>query len=35
MYTLAAVHEKLGEQTLKLTVVSKAQTIAEFTYAAK
>lgn len=34
-YTLDAVHEKLGEQTLKLTVASKAQTAAEFSYAAK
>ena len=34
-YTLAAVHERLGEQTIRLTVASKKQTPAEFTYTAK
>jgi plastocyanin len=34
-YTLAAVHEKLGEQTLTVTVASKSQSSAEFTYTAK
>ncbi len=34
-YTLAAVHERLGEQTMKLTVVPKGQAAAEFTYSAK
>jgi plastocyanin len=34
-YTLAAVHEKLGEQTMKLTVAPKGQAAAEFTYSAK
>jgi plastocyanin len=34
-YTLAAVHEKLGEQTMKLTVAAKAQTAAEFSFTAK
>ncbi|MDE1177892.1 MAG: carboxypeptidase regulatory-like domain-containing protein [Edaphobacter sp.] len=34
-YTLAAVHEKLGEQTFQLTVASKSQATAEFTFAAQ
>jgi hypothetical protein len=34
-YTLAAVHEKLGEQTMKLTVAPKGQAAAEFTYTAR
>lgn len=34
-YTLAAVHEKLGEQTIRLTIASKTQTPAELTYTAK
>jgi hypothetical protein len=34
-YTLAAVHEKLGEQTVKLTVAPKGQATAEFTYSMK
>lgn len=34
-YTLAAVHEKLGEQTIKLTVAERSQTAAEFNYTAK
>jgi len=34
-YTLAAVHEKLGEQTLSVTVASKSQSSAEFTFKAK
>jgi plastocyanin len=34
-YTFGAVHEKLGEQTLTVTVASKSQTQAEFIYTAK
>jgi hypothetical protein len=34
-YTLAAVHEKLGEQTVKLTIAPKGQATAEFTYSMK
>jgi plastocyanin len=34
-YTLAAVHEKMGEQTMKVTVAPKESTKAEFTYAMK
>jgi hypothetical protein len=34
-YVLAAVHERLGEQTIRLTIASKKQTPAEFTYTAK
>ncbi len=34
-YTLAAVHEKLGEQTMKVTVAAKTQTAAEFAYSIK
>ena len=34
-YTLAAVHEKLGEQTVKLTMAPKGQAMAEFTYSIK
>jgi plastocyanin len=31
-YTLAAVHEKLGEQTTKITVTAKQETPTEFTF---
>lgn len=31
-YTLAAVHEKLGERIMKVTVAAKGQAAAEFTY---
>jgi plastocyanin len=34
-YTLAAVHEKLGEQTMKVTVKALEAADAKFTYAAK
>lgn len=34
-YTLAAVHEKLGEQTIKVTVEALATADAKFTFAAK
>jgi len=34
-YTLAAVHEKLGEQTMKVTVKALATADAKFTFAAK
>ena len=34
-YTLAAVHEKLGEQTIAVEVASKEQAKAEFTYSMK
>ena len=34
-YTLAAVHEKLGEQTIPVEVASKEQAKAEFTYSMK
>jgi plastocyanin len=34
-YTLAAVHEKLGEQTMQITVAPKQSTTAEFTFAMK
>jgi plastocyanin len=34
-YTLAAVHEKLGEQTITVEVASKGQAKAEFTYSMK
>jgi plastocyanin len=34
-YTLAAVHEKLGEQTLKVTVKAQANEDAKFTFAVK
>jgi plastocyanin len=34
-YTLAAVHEKLGEQTVTIEVASKEQAKAEFTYSMK
>ena len=34
-YTLAAVHEKMGEQTMKVTVAPKESAKAEFTYSAK
>ena len=34
-YTLAAVHEKLGEQTMTIEVASKEQAKAEFTYSMK
>ena len=34
-YTLAAVHEKLGEQTISVEVASKEQAKAEFTYSMK
>lgn len=34
-YTLAAVHEKLGEQTVKVTVAPKGQAAAELTYLMK
>jgi plastocyanin len=34
-YTLAAVHEKLGEQTITVEVASKEQAKAEFTYSMK
>ncbi|MBS1800926.1 MAG: hypothetical protein JSS95_14010 [Acidobacteria bacterium] len=34
-YTLAAVHEKLGEQTVKVTLVPRGQAAAELTYSMK
>ena len=34
-YTLAAVHEKMGEQTMKVTVAPKESAKAEFTYSMK
>jgi len=34
-YTLAAVHEKLGEQTISVEVASKEQAKVEFTYSTK
>ena len=34
-YTLAAVHEKMGEQTIKVTVAPKESEKAEFTYSMK
>jgi len=34
-YTLAAVHEKLGERDIQVTVVAKSKSRAEFTFAAK
>jgi plastocyanin len=34
-YTLAAVHEKLGEQTMKVTVKPQATADGNFTFAAK
>jgi plastocyanin len=34
-YTLAAVHEKMGEQAMKVTVAPKESTKAEFTYSVK
>jgi uncharacterized protein (DUF2141 family) len=34
-YTLAAVHEKMGEQTMTVTVAPKETENAEFTYSAK
>ena len=34
-YTLAAVHEKLGEQTMKVTVKAQGTTDAKFTFAMK
>ena len=34
-YTLAAVHEKMGEQTMKVTVAPKEMAKAEFTYSVK
>lgn len=34
-YTLAAVHEKMGEQTIKITVAPQKTSTAEFTFAMK
>jgi uncharacterized protein (DUF2141 family) len=34
-YTVAAVHEKLGEQDLQVTVPAKSTAKADFTYSAK
>ena len=34
-YTLAAIHEKLGEQDLQITVPPKSTTPATFTFAVK
>jgi uncharacterized protein (DUF2141 family) len=34
-YTLAAVHEKLGEQTISIEIASKEQAKAEFSYSMK
>lgn len=34
-YTLAAVHEKMSEQTITVKIASKEKTTAEFTYSAK
>ena len=34
-YTLAAVHEKLGEQDIQITVPAKSTTHASFTFAVK
>ena len=34
-YTLAAVHEKLGEQDIQITVPPKSAAQASFTFAAK
>jgi uncharacterized protein (DUF2141 family) len=34
-YTLAAVHEKLGEQDLQITVAPKATAQASFTFSAR
>jgi plastocyanin len=35
MYTLAAVHEKMGEQTITVKIASKERAKAEFTYSMK
>ncbi len=34
-YTLAAVHEKLGEQDIQITVPAKTTTKADFTFSGK
>lgn len=34
-YTLAAVHEKMGEQVMEITVAARSTTTAQFTFAAK
>ena len=34
-YVLGAVHEKMGEQTIKVTVAPKESEKAEFTYSMK
>jgi uncharacterized protein (DUF2141 family) len=34
-YTLAAVHEKMGEQTITVKIASKESAKAEFTYSMK
>jgi plastocyanin len=34
-YTLAAVHEKLGEQDMQITVIAKSKSRADFTFAMK
>jgi len=34
-YTLAAVHEKLGESDMQITVAAKSQSKADFTFAMK
>jgi len=34
-YTLAAVHEKMGEQTMTVTVESKGTAKADFSFSAK
>jgi hypothetical protein len=34
-YTLAAVHEKLGEQDMKITVTEKSKSRADFTFVMK
>ena len=34
-YTLEAVHEKLGEQEMQVTITAKSQSRADFTFAMK